>query len=111
MGVVLPLGHGLGDARDGIRVGPVRHARRVDADEVDAVEREANGAAVAVDEALALEGVADNGDVLRPVVGALPKLNQGEEHVVIRIQRPGLGDDAANFVRPLRVLKVGVGNG
>lgn len=101
MGILPPLGHGLRDAPERVLVAPVQHARGVDADEADAGERVAEGAAVAVDEALALEGVADDGNARRPLACSvvLPELDQAEEHVVVRVQRPGLAGDAAGLGR------------
>lgn len=86
VGVLPPLGHGLGDAPERVLVAPVQHARGVDADKGHPAERVAEGAAVAVDEALALEGVADDGDARRPGASVvLPELDQAEEHVVVRV--------------------------
>lgn len=110
VGILSPFGHGLRDAPEGILVAPVQHTRGIDADEADAGERVAEGAVVAVDEALALEGVADDGDARRPLSSVvLPELDQAEEHVVVRVQRPRLGHDAAGLGRLRQDPKVRVG--
>lgn len=57
---------------------------------------------MAVDQTLTLEGVAHDGDLLGPsigggnssfaVVGGLPEQEEGEQDVVVRVQRAGLAD-------------------
>lgn len=61
------------------------HAGRVDPHEADAVEREPDRGAVAVDEPVALEGVADDGEVGWPGGVVVVEGGEGEEDVGVGV--------------------------
>ena len=69
-------------------------AGRVDTHKVYARGREAEGGAVAVDDAAALEGVADDCETAGPGMVLSPEEYEGKEDVIIRVQGAFLQQDA-----------------
>ena len=100
--IVRPLAHGQLHAAHGLGLLPgpsgtesaVAHPGRVDAHEADAIQREPDRRAVAVDQAAALERVADDGQALRPGGVAAPELDEREEDVVVGVEGALLYEDA-----------------
>lgn len=80
-----------------VRVVPGGQAVGVGAEEFDVVEREPDRGAVEVDEPPPLEGVADDGQVLRPDAVDAPEEREGEEDVVVGIQGAVFDEDAGCF--------------
>ena len=62
-------------------------ALRVDADVLEPVRGPAQRGAVQVGEPAALHLVADDGDLGRPPAGVLVEAREGEEQVLVRVER------------------------
>lgn len=83
--VLFPLGDCFDDAFDRSLVSPVHRTWWVDTEKINAIEGESNSTTVTINEALALEGVTDNGDFLRPGSMITPKFREREQDIVIRV--------------------------
>jgi hypothetical protein len=88
VGVVSPLVHGFRYPWYRSLVRAIHHPRRVDPNKGHAMQGKADSSAVAVDQALTLEGMAHYGQLGGPRPVNRPESKNREEDVRIRVQGP-----------------------